>query len=190
VIIAIAGPHSSGKDTIAAFLKPYGFKRISYADEVCRCVSHKYKLPYARLLGLNQEDRLWRRTPHTSLAVRNGAHLTPLDVLNIEGDGSREVQPDVWVKHLLDVIDKDPQSNWVIPGLRRLNEAQAVLARGGLLWYVHKQGLPLGPEEKELPFVRNLASEIIYNQATLSDLEQTVMGLILKFNIQGANATY
>jgi hypothetical protein len=187
VIIAIAGPHGSGKDTVASFLKPYGFNRLSYADEVCRCVSHKYKLPYARLLGLNQEDRLWRSTPHPSLAVHKGTRLTPLDVLNIEGDGSREVQPDVWVNHLLDIIDKDTQSNWVIPGTRRLNEAQAVLARGGLLWYVYKQGLPLGPEEKELPSVRNLASEIIYNQTSLTDLEKTVTALILRLKI---NATH
>jgi hypothetical protein len=178
MIVAIAGPHNTGKDVVASFLtKHYGFIRISWADELCRVVSHKYGLPYQRLLGLTPEDRQWRITPNPSIPGLQQTPLTPLEVLNLEGDGSRAVQQDVWVNHLLNHI-KGSSSNWVIPGTRRLNEAEAVLKRQGSLWYINRPNTELSAVEEELPLVKQIASVVIENSSTLEELESKVINLV------------
>jgi hypothetical protein len=98
-------------------------------------------------------------------------------VLNLEGDGSRAVQQDVWVNHLLNHI-KGSNSNWVIPGTRKLNEAEAVLKRQGSLWYINRPNTELSAVEEELPLVKRIASVVIENSSTLEELESKVINIV------------
>lgn len=130
MLIAIAGPHNSGKDVCAKVLqKEFGFQRLAWADAVAKVVSYKYNLPYQKLLGLNDSDRQWRLTPHPNLCYeQNGVPIyhTPLQALNAEGDGSRLFYPNVWVNILLRELQ--PGVKYVVPGTRKVNEAKAVLS--------------------------------------------------------------
>ena len=46
IIYLLSGWSGSGKDTVASFLKTYGFQRYSFADELKRMVADEFQFPY------------------------------------------------------------------------------------------------------------------------------------------------
>lgn len=179
-LIAIAGYPNAGKDTIIRYLKDkHGYRREAWADKVCEVVALMYNLPYGKLLGLTDEDRIWRETPHPNVSYwQDGKFIerTPRDALNHVGDGARELNPFTWVLQLqLKIRDSLHQTPIVVSGTRKLNEAYAILNMGGELWFVERAGVTsTSSVDKEVHLLRGLATRVIQNDGTLGDLYKTV----------------
>jgi hypothetical protein len=96
MLIGLSGKFCAGKDEIAKYLvKRYGFERRAFAD--------KLKAIATDLFGMNGKDR---------------------SLLQVFGAKMREINPDVWVRHVLRSLTG--YENVVITDVRYSNEYQAI----------------------------------------------------------------
>jgi len=175
-LIALAGYANSGKDEVIKVLVEEGFIRTAWADPVCRTVAYQFNLPYKRLQGLNDEDRMWREQPHPNLGGK-----TPREALQYVGHSTRDFYPNCWVDHWSQSYLRK-YTNWpvAVSGTRYLNEAETIHALGGKLWFVEREGVKIGnhySEKGELPLLKEKADVIIYNTGSLGDLRAMAKAL-------------
>lgn len=132
-LIGIAGRARSGKDTIAEHLyETYDYARVSFADALKDGARKIFSLSEEQLYGDLKEvvDDYWQMTPREILQ-RMGTEA-------MRG----EFGPDIWIRAAMRHIQAELAQcqGVVIPDVRFDNEAEAIVARGGEIWYVNRPG--------------------------------------------------
>jgi|ERR1041385_2162370 hypothetical protein len=146
-IIAISGKRESGKSSLAKFLEPYGYTRVSLADPLKDMCKELYGLHEDQVRGcLKESPTQYRRL--------DGSFYTPRDILIREGCLKRSIDPDFWCKKLEDRIASVNNNKLVIDDIRFLNE----------IAYFKKLGAK---------FVRLERSQEAIGKAALDDLSET-----------------
>lgn len=176
-LIAIAGYANSGKDEVIKALVEEGFIRTAWADPVCETVGYLFNLHHKKLQGLNDEDRVWREKPQPHLGGK-----TPRQALQFVGQSVRDFYSSCWIDHWHQTYLQEYKNYPVaVSGTRYLNEAEAIKALGGKLWFVDREGVKVGDhysEKGELPLLKDKADVIIYNAGSLNDLHAMAKALI------------
>lgn len=176
--LGLAGYAGSGKDTVGALLSMYGATPISFANALrmelwtalCR-VTHgsqgrggqvpEDQMANARAV-IERKESPWSKP--TSMEMRL--------LLQTLGSVRRAEDPDYWIKRLQQSWAKIP-GGWVVTDVRYPNEARAIRAEGGMIWWIDRLGCgPLNDHESEnQPLIANYT---IKNDGLLSDLAHGV----------------
>lgn len=141
-LIALSGWKFSGKDTIANYLRnQYGFTRISFADRLKQEVSRQYRIPEELMhdpalkeLGIPSYPAApsdpFAFAIHELLTeeLKKTGYWTPRALCILEGSVKRAVDPQYWVRQVLDIIDGVYQ-HWVITDMRYRSEAEQIRTR-------------------------------------------------------------
>ena len=122
-IVGISGYSQAGKDTVGAMLcELAGYTRLSHADMLKELLAlTRYGMPDRQLVELRKEE-----------------HREELQAL---GQGCRALfGEDCWVKamNLDDYVSKDIPV--VITDVRYPNEAENIVANGGVIWRINRPG--------------------------------------------------
>ena len=174
LIVGVAGPMGSGKDTVAACLvERFGFVRLGMADALKREVS-----------------TIWRRTLDAHLHQTYGAsemsrvgldemirrslyeHRTPVTRALLQEHGTelrRAEDPDYWVARWT-ATARSIQGSVVCPDVRFPNELAALRALGGVLVVVERPGY-LGTGHASETSLEGVVPDITFvNDGTVLDL--------------------
>lgn len=157
-VIGLTGYARSGKDSVAAVLAEYGYRRAAFADalkDIATAIGwdgSKGALPNCGRCGMLQGRRL-------------------LQVLGSEG--CREhLGDDVWIRALERKLT--PGLRWAISDVRYLNEAEAIRRMGGEVWRVSRPGTAPDGHASETGVDEITPDRTIYNYSTLEDLAVSV----------------
>ncbi|HHV13986.1 MAG TPA: hypothetical protein GXX75_27340 [Clostridiales bacterium] len=157
VMVILSGKAGSGKDTCGEYLVSLGFKRYAFADKLKEI---------ARLMGWDGEKD-----------ERGRALLQEL------GMAGRKYDPDIWVKLVIEKMEKEKPENIVITDCRFRNEFDALVKFAEehgyevvpILIKRARAGLPdnLGehPSEKEF---ESFPSIVISNDGTKAELYRQI----------------
>jgi energy-coupling factor transporter ATP-binding protein EcfA2 len=123
LVIGIVGPAGSGKSTLAKYVaRQYKSVRLSFATPLKRAVEEIFGL----LRGaLDDQDVKASIEPITGMTYR--------ELLVSFGTEGRKLNPELWVKLLLQQIKQNEWKVVVIDDVRHANEAQMVRDLGGFL---------------------------------------------------------
>jgi hypothetical protein len=165
-LIAIHGAAGAGKGEIATRLVvKHGFVERAFADPLYQAVSAITGMPVAWL-----KDRANKETVIPWLGK------SPRQLLQLLGEefGRQMLGRDVWIKRLIREVE-GLQSPVVVSDLRYDNEAEAIIAAGGVVWKVVRPGSgcladDTAKHSSERGISRHLISSRIYNTGTLDDL--------------------
>lgn len=152
------------------------YEKHAFADNLKACASIILSEP------VEYFELEFFKSSFTCIPISNqeGEPMTNREFLQILGtEIGRNIDKDIWVKSLF--RDYGKNSDWIIPDIRFINEAEAVRSRGGILIKV----------ERNTGYVDNHASEhaldnytdfnyIIQNNGSIEDLIFKVEGILLK----------
>ena len=168
MIIGIGYKRGSGKDTVAEHLvETHNFRRRAFADSLKAAARAIFGWDDRHLHGDLKEsvDPYWGMSPRWALQ-RMGTEAM-----------RRNVADDVWIRSLRRHMIDSPQSDWVIPDVRFINEIKAIREWGGVLWRVDRSRIMLGYDghasEIELDDYRDWDA-VIVNDGTLDELFEKV----------------
>lgn len=164
VKVAICGKIRSGKDTVGDYLvSKHGFKRYAFGDGIKEVI---------RLIFPDEMEQ-----------------GKPRKLLQDLGQKMREIDPDVWVDHVVRKVEADGAKRIVITDLRQPNEYEALRNAG---FYIIKLNVDLdtqldrveeaGDRYNDKDFLHETESHIdgfdahvtIYNNGTKKELEDAV----------------
>jgi len=138
-IIAINGLIGAGKDTIADFLvENHGYVKINFADKLKDSVAFMFNLDRALLEGNTSEGRIWREQKLDFWSNEMKMDVTPRYLLQIYGTECMRngFYTDVWVAFVKEEMLKNPNTKYIIPDARFVNEGRMVKSLGGTVWRV------------------------------------------------------
>lgn len=173
MLIGIAGPKRSGKDTLAWGLhRELALPVDSFAAPLRKFVADLMNCSLATLESCKEHPLKWL----------DGA--TPRQMMQTVGTewGRDMVHPELWLRSLLHRI---PASGAIISDVRFPNEARAILERGGVVIRLHREGYGSGDghvSEKPLPI--ELISFEIDNDGTKEDLVRKGLEQLLGYPAQ------
>lgn len=159
MLIGIAGPKRSGKDTLAHGLsKALGLPVDSFAAPLRQFVANLLNCSLATLDECKEHPIKWL----------DGK--TPRQLMQTVGTewGRDMVHPELWLRSLL---HRGQYKGAVISDVRFPNEAKAILERGGIVIRLHREGTGSGDahvSEKPLPV--ELVSIELDNDDTIEQL--------------------
>lgn len=143
IIIGLLGRKRSGKDTFAARLvDAHGFTRYAFADALKDAA-----LALDPIIGQQDLGHQFPGTVRLSHHVRQYGweaakeHPEVRRTLQNMGVGVRNLDPDFWLRHVVDVV-RSMGENAVITDVRFPNEADAIHALGGYLVRIVRPGNP------------------------------------------------
>lgn len=173
MLIGVSGYAQSGKDSIAGILKPLGFERRAFADKMREAllaidpiISHEALVP----LRLSEILKVmtWDLAKVTYPEVRDLLQRLGTDAgRNILGE-------DVWVDAAMNDIEST--DNIVFSDCRFINEAQAIVDKGGEVWRVSRSGVgPVNDHISEVGLDGWAFDKYLKNLGTLDDLRHAVI---------------
>ena len=190
MIIGICGLIGSGKGTVADILvEEHGFTKVSFADKLKDGVATVFGWDRAMLEGDTDESREWREQIDVFWTKETGRTITPRLVLQEYGtDCMRKGFYDgIWVSLLKQHILKQPNTNFVVPDVRFINEVDMITNIGGEVWRVRRgmdpvwlrMYLDIGVEpkdvhESEWRWATSEFTKTLENNRTLEDLKSLV----------------
>jgi hypothetical protein len=144
MIIGLAGPASSGKDTVCARLRTWhGFRVASIAERPKLFVGDAFGFTHNQLFGPSSA----RSEPHPTVRRADGEALTVRYAMQKLADWARDCSPDVWIERVLrDVSDCEDVA---ISDVRYANEVAAIRARGGRIIRRKHPGAVFDPHPSE-----------------------------------------
>ena len=173
-VIGLAGYARAGKDTVAKMITEYEFEQRSFAAPLKQALYNLNPLVdvvddvSCRVADL-VDSVGWERAK-SSPGVRS-----LLQRLGTEA-GRNVLGQDVWVNALFNTPNK---GRLVISDVRFPNEAQAIKARGGLLWRVERPGFgPANDHMSEVALDGYAYDGVIQNTGDINDLQISVKEVI------------
>lgn len=135
-IIAFAGMKSAGKSTAVNFFVSNGYRRLAFGDVLKDVVAILFGVDRAYLEGDTPMSREWRERINpfwnNCMGEALGQDITPRVMLQLVGEGLRQVYPDIWVDALRNRVE-EAQSHGldiVISDLRHISEWRALESWG------------------------------------------------------------
>ena len=168
MLIGLHGAAGAGKGEVAAILAGIGFVEIAFADPLYAAVSAMTGIPIPKLKDREFKERpipVWGKSPRELLQLMGSDF------------GRRLIRSTVWVDVAMQRAWE--QENVVISDVRFDNEAEAVVARGGVVWRIDR-GVPsclvgaTASHESERGVSPHLIGRTIENNGTLEDLASAV----------------
>jgi len=145
MILGMVGKARSGKDTFNMYLLDalcdiYGkefkeFAVIAFAQELkSMCMKH-FGLLYDQVYGNSKEvvDKRYKKP--------NGDYWTAREIMQAFGEFYRTIDYDYWVNLVGEMIDANPDANYVITDVRHRNESDFVKNKGGILIKIVRKDL-------------------------------------------------
>lgn len=129
MIIGICGAAGAGKGAVADVLSLRGYAVISFADPLYDAVS--------AITGLSVGDLKDRTRKEAALGWISCSPRRLLQTLGTEW-GREMIHPEIWVMSAMQRML--PGGDYAIPDVRFANEAEAIHARGGVVWRVVRPG--------------------------------------------------
>lgn len=173
MIIGLAGPIGSGKDTVAAILVKRGYTRRAFADALKMEVD----------IAINADQRLPDDCPVTiaELGRARDPWVKPTQprmraLLQWWGtEYRRGADPDYWVKRLLSDVRMLNGTSFAISDVRFPNEADAIRSLGGEVWMLSGRttgnGGIQGHASERFDFEPD---RVLDNSGSLDDLEEAI----------------
>jgi hypothetical protein len=137
-LVGLNGYAQSGKDTVAEFLvSDFGYRRIAFADRIKDFVSAVF--PDIA----DQVDKVGWDAAKEQMEVR-------LALQTVGRAARAHIRPDVWILSVLGDISSDDADRVVVSDVRFINEADALVTRGGVMLRVERPGVgPVNDDESE-----------------------------------------
>jgi hypothetical protein len=185
LILGLAGPARSGKDTVASIVagiiedEGHSVKRDAFAN--------KLKVSAANALGFKfdtiEEYRHWSDDfknwgeiiVYDTRTSPERKEISGREYLQLYGtEAHREVfSTDFWVDALLSVPVEEQLL--IVTDVRFPNEAEAIIESGGEVWRVNREGSGVpGNHVSETPLPDDLVDHEIDNNGTLEDLRKLI----------------
>lgn len=174
-LIGLTGKAHSGKDTVATYLwTRYAYTRVAFGDPLKAAAQEMFALT---------DDQTWN--PEFKEVVIPYWGMSPRTMFQLLG--TEAVQPvfgtDVWIKRWLInyklLCDTD---HIVVPDVRREEEAENILERGGVIARIKRTGAGLSGESakhsSESGIPDSMVRFIIQNNSSIGELERQVDALI------------
>jgi dephospho-CoA kinase len=153
-LIGISGKKGSGKNTVADLINERldgKYKMKAYADKLKEMAAIMLGCPVEKLndqefkkaqlsdewfLGdeFFEKGNDWDKVMYSHLVDKK---LTPRDVLQMLGDNTRGIHPNVWVNSLF--ADWTKRKKWIVTDVRFPNEYEAIKERGGIIIRVNRK---------------------------------------------------
>lgn len=173
MIIGLSGYARSGKDSAADALESVGFRRIAFADKLREFM---YEMnPPLKCNGMIAELRDvidsygWDGYKSTIWAsdIRRWMQVVGTDcVRGILGDS-------IWADATFNSID--PNKNYVFTDCRFVNEADGIVARGGRMYRIMRNGVgPANDHKSEVALDHYEFDGFIHNDGTLAEFHDSV----------------
>ena len=196
MIIGICGLIGSGKGSVADILiENHNFERLSFADKLKDGVASVFSWDRDMLEGYTDRSRIWREKEDEYWTKETGMSVTPRLVLQLFGtDCMRNGFFDgIWVSLVKKKLLDNPNTDWVLPDVRFVNEMQAIKDVNGEIWQVRRGELPawfeqrrdyggavpnVHPSEWEWILPDPNYKQIIQNDGTLEELLVKVQDII------------
>lgn len=168
MIIGLSGYARSGKDTVASFLLEQGYQRRAFADLLRNAVYELDPLLDGGARVRNIVDLLgWEAAKVQYPEVRR-----LLQRMGTEA-GRNLLGENVWVDATL--AKMAPDTRYVITDVRFPNEADAIRARGGMIWRVNRPNFgPLNSHASEVSMDGYRCDFYINNNGDLEELRRQV----------------
>lgn len=170
MLIGLTGRKQSGKSTIAAILRDYGFIEDSFAAPLRDFTARILAMTPAELETAKERPVDWL------------GGITPRHMMQTIGTewGRDTICPDLWVKSLERRVMPLLAAGLavVISDLRFDNEAHAIRALGGRVVRVERAGLPADTHRSENGVSRDLVDLVVKNRAGLTELRWQVVAMI------------
>jgi len=178
IVLGLSGLAGSGKDTVAGFLRVYGFLSMALADpmkEFCRSI---FDFSHEQLYGPSQ----FRNAPDPRYLRPDGTYLSPREALQTLGtDWGRERYPLTWVNATLLRIERlrkeRPNARVCITDVRFANEIDALRTGGVRLVRIVRPGAGLAgaaglhaSETEQAAIPDSEFDYILRNDGSLEDL--------------------
>lgn len=172
MLIGITGRKGHGKDSVGAALRGVGFTTVAFADPL------KDALKVA--LGFTEEQVRGSNEAKEAVDPRYG--VSPRHAMQTLGTewGRRYICEDVWVQAAFARVEA-VRGHVAITDVRFPNEAEAVRARGGVVWKVYRPGWGSGQHENhasELDVEKIVPDVELRNDGTLNDLRTLTLRVL------------
>lgn len=187
MLIAFSGLKGSGKDTAAKVLvEEYGFTKVAFADAVREmalvidpwipAMSGGYNLlPLSELINDAGWDWAKRNVPEVRRL---------LQVIGTEA-GRMVLGENVWVdllaKRFPDIADEN--SRYVVTDCRFDNEVEFVRSNSGSVIWIERPGLVSDGHASESTHIKDLATVVLHNDETVSELEEDIRMMLFIWHI-------
>jgi hypothetical protein len=165
MLIGIAGAKRSGKTTLACALSErFGLRHLSFAAPIRGFV--------CELLGWT-EDELEQRK-ELPVAWLDG--VTPRHMMQTLGTewGRSHVHSELWIRHLARQVD-DAGGRAVVSDLRFPNEAESIIARGGIVVRLHRGRASGDSHVSELSLPDRLVHIEFDNAGTIAEMVEHIV---------------
>ena len=172
MIIGLSGYASAGKDSVAQILvEKFGYKRMAFADAIRDILYTLDPLTHSGLHVKSVVDDYGWDIAKQDVEIRRLLQVLGTEVgRNVFGD-------DVWVDVLISKLE--PMDKVVITDVRFPNEAREIHNLAGEIWRINRDGVSAVNEHiSEVIMDEYLFDEIIDNNGSLEDLENTIIELI------------
>jgi len=168
MIIGICGAAGAGKDTIAGLLVERGYRQIAFADPIYEAVSV--------ITGLSVDDLKDRSRKENTLGWISQSPRRLLQSLGTEW-GREMIHPEIWVMSALRRVEEG--GDYCITDVRFPNEAEAIKARGGVVWRVARPGFSALADDEaghssEAGIPARYIDDELENAGTMDDLAAAV----------------
>lgn len=169
-IIALAGKAGAGKDSVAEVLQNAieDCATFAFADRI------RWMLSVGLEVNLADMTRAEKEAPIDHLAGLGP--ITPRHLAQTLGtEWGRSIHPDLWVYLLAMDIAQTTVPVAIITDCRFPNEIEYVRKRGGVVWWVERDGIaPVRAHASENSIGPQDCDRTILNLGTLEDLDVTV----------------
>jgi hypothetical protein len=185
VIIGLSGYARSGKDTAAAGMDMWGFKRVAFADKLRDflyllnpVVKPRYDRAFAPLVpDWRVQQVIDRFGWHGYKETAYGPEIREL-LQRLGTECGRELISDtVWIDAALNNVELDDHyKSVVVTDVRFPNEAQAIKDRGGYVFRIERKGVgPANDHPSEIALDNWIFDCIIDNDGTPEELVTRVI---------------
>ena len=173
ILIGITGPARAGKSTVAHYLVEHGFAEVSFAAPIKRAI--------ATAFGIDIRDLELPDFKEANLPWLGRSPRYLLQTLGTEW-GRKMVNSEVWMILAARQIERARELGHVgviVSDVRFDNEADFILARGGLLWRIWRESAKaVRAHESERGIHDSYPVRGIMNNGTFAELYTRIDNLL------------